>query len=88
MASKNNNRQMVPEARQALDDMKFEIARELGVDVKGYGGDLTARENGAIGPRSSSSRRSVSFPASKRQACEGGVSSCIRRIRTRRRCRT
>ena len=38
MASKNNNRQMVPEARQALDDMKFEIARELGVDVKGYGG--------------------------------------------------
>ena len=44
MASKNNNRQMVPEARQALDDMKFEIARELGVDVKGYGGDLTARE--------------------------------------------
>ena len=29
--------------------MKFEIARELGVDVKGYGGDLTARENGAIG---------------------------------------
>lgn len=49
MASKNNNRQMVPEARQALDDMKFEIARELGVDVKGCGGDLTARENGAIG---------------------------------------
>ena len=49
MASKNNNRQMVPEARQALEDMKFEIARELGVDVKGYGGDLTARENGAIG---------------------------------------
>ena len=40
MASKNNNRQMVPEARQALEDMKFEIARELGVDVKGYGGDL------------------------------------------------
>ena len=39
----------VPEARQALDDMKFEIARELGVDVKGYGGDLTASENGAIG---------------------------------------
>ena len=28
MASKNNNRQMVPEARQALDDMKYEIAGE------------------------------------------------------------
>ena len=49
MDSKNSNSQMVPEASQTLDDMKFEIARERGVDVKGYGGDLTARENGAIG---------------------------------------
>ena len=57
MASKNNNRQMVPEARLALDDMKFEIARELGVDVKGYGGDLTARENGARSARSRPRRR-------------------------------
>ena len=59
MASKNNNRQMVPEARQALDDMKFEIARELGVDVKGYGGDLTARENGAIGGSMTKARASA-----------------------------
>lgn len=49
MAKKNSNRQMVPEARKALDDMKFEIAHELGVDLTSYGGDLTARENGAIG---------------------------------------
>lgn len=39
MASKNNNRQMVPEARQALDDMKFEIARENGA----IGGSMTKK---------------------------------------------
>ena len=40
----------VPEARAALDNMKFEIARELGIDFKqGYNGDLTSRENGYVG---------------------------------------
>ncbi len=40
----------VPEAKQALDQMKFEIARELGVNLKeGYNGDLSARENGTVG---------------------------------------
>ena len=50
MASKNNNRQMVPEARQALEDMKYEIAGELGINLKqGYNGDLTSREAGSVG---------------------------------------
>ena len=40
----------VPEARAALDNMKFEIARELGINFKqGYNGDLTSRENGFVG---------------------------------------
>ena len=40
----------VPEARGALDSMKFEIARELGINFKqGYNGDLTSRENGYVG---------------------------------------
>ena len=40
----------VPEARAALDNMKFEIARELGINYKqGYNGDLTSRENGYVG---------------------------------------
>ena len=40
----------VPEARAALDNMKFEIARELGINFKqGYNGDLTSREAGSIG---------------------------------------
>ena len=50
MASKNNNRQMVPEARQALEDMKYEIAGELGSNLKqGYNGDLPSRQAGSIG---------------------------------------
>ena len=44
------NRVNVPEARGALDNMKFEIARELGINFKqGYNGDLTSRENGYVG---------------------------------------
>ena len=32
------------------DNMKFEIARELGVNLRqGYNGDLSARENGYVG---------------------------------------
>ena len=38
---------MVPEARQALEDMKHEIAGELG--IKGYNGDLPSRQAGSIG---------------------------------------
>ena len=39
-----------PQARAALDNMKFEIARELGVNLKqGYNGDLTSREAGSVG---------------------------------------
>ena len=36
---------MVPEARQALEDMKYEIAGELGINLKqGYNGDLPSRQ--------------------------------------------
>ena len=51
MASNNNgNRTSIPEAKGALDTMKFEVAKELGVNLKqGYNGDLTARENGYVG---------------------------------------
>jgi len=41
---------VVPEAKEALNNMKFEIARELGVNLKqGYNGDLSSRENGSVG---------------------------------------
>ena len=50
MQNKSTTQQtMVPEAREALDNMKFEIARELGVNLKhGDNGDLTSRENGSV----------------------------------------
>ena len=50
MSKQNSNGQMVPEARGALNNMKYEIARELGVNLKqGYNGDLPSRQAGYIG---------------------------------------
>ena len=47
---KNGNKVNVPEARTALDNMKYEIARELGINYQqGYNGNLTSRENGYVG---------------------------------------
>lgn len=40
----------IPEAKAALDKMKFEVASELGVNLKqGYNGDLSSKENGYVG---------------------------------------
>ncbi len=48
--SKNKNRQLVPEAREAMDKFKMEAAGEVGVNLKqGYNGDLTSREAGSVG---------------------------------------
>ena len=48
--SSNQQGAMVPEARQALDNMKYEIAGELGINLKqGYNGDLPSRQAGSIG---------------------------------------
>ena len=50
MSNQNSRSQMVPEARDALNNMKYEIARELGVDYQqAYKGNLSARENGYVG---------------------------------------
>lgn len=44
------SRPEVPKARQALDSMKYEIAKELGINFKqGYNGDLSSKENGYVG---------------------------------------
>ncbi len=48
--SGKSNQTTVPEARAALDNMKFEIAKELGINFKqGYNGDLSSKENGYVG---------------------------------------
>ena len=50
MNQSQNASGMVPEARGALDNMKFEIARELSINFKqGYNGDLSSRDNGYVG---------------------------------------
>ncbi|NLK27044.1 MAG: alpha/beta-type small acid-soluble spore protein [Clostridiales bacterium] len=53
MANNNNsgsNRVEVPQAREALNRFKMEVANELGVPLKqGYNGDLTSRQNGSVG---------------------------------------
>ena len=48
--SNNSNRVVVPEAKGALNQMKYEIASELGINLKkGYNGDLPSRQAGYIG---------------------------------------
>ena len=45
-----SNRAVVPEAQGALNQMKYEIASELGINLKqGYNGDLPSRQAGYIG---------------------------------------
>lgn len=45
-----NNQKVVPQAVAALDRFKYEIATEVGVNLKeGYNGDITARDAGRIG---------------------------------------
>ncbi|MGE5631850.1 MAG: small, acid-soluble spore protein, alpha/beta type [Caulobacteraceae bacterium] len=44
------NQKVVPQAAAALDRMKYEIATEVGVNLKdGYNGDIAARDAGRIG---------------------------------------
>ncbi|MED4009114.1 alpha/beta-type small acid-soluble spore protein [Priestia aryabhattai] len=44
--SSNNNELLVYGAEQAIDQMKYEIASEFGVNL---GADTTARANGSVG---------------------------------------
>ncbi|MFC0274451.1 small, acid-soluble spore protein, alpha/beta type [Metabacillus herbersteinensis] len=47
MARNNNNNQLVvPGAQKAIEQMKFEIASEFGVNL---GAETTSRANGSVG---------------------------------------
>ena len=42
MAYSNSNKKLVPEAMNALDKFKYEVASEVGVNLKeGYNGDIS-----------------------------------------------
>ena len=48
--SNNSNKKLVPEAMSALDKFKYEVANEIGVNLKqGYNGDLTSKQAGSVG---------------------------------------
>ncbi len=50
MTSNNSNQMEVPQAKEAMDKFKMEVASELGVPLKnGYNGDLTSAQNGSVG---------------------------------------
>ena len=50
MANSNSNRTLVPEAKEALNKFKYEVASEVGVNLKnGYNGDISSRDAGRIG---------------------------------------
>jgi hypothetical protein len=46
-----SGRTVVAQARKALDELKYEVAREIGVTPPstGYWGDMPARQCGAVG---------------------------------------
>ena len=45
-----NSKMTNKQAKAALNKFKYEVANELGVNLKqGYNGDLTSREAGSIG---------------------------------------
>lgn len=49
-SSSNSNYKIVPEATEALNKFKYEVASEVGVNLKeGYNGDISARDAGRIG---------------------------------------
>ena len=49
-SSSRSGRTVVPEAKGALNQMKYEIASELGINLKqGYNGELPSRQAGYIG---------------------------------------
>ena len=50
MANNNSNSSVVPEAKEALNKFKYEVASEVGVTLKeGYNGDLSSKDAGRIG---------------------------------------
>ena len=50
MANTSSNKKLVPEAMDSLDRFKYEVASEVGVNLKnGYNGDISAKDAGKIG---------------------------------------
>ncbi len=49
-SNSSSNKVNVPEAKEAMNKFKYEVANEIGVPLKqGYNGDLTSAQNGYVG---------------------------------------
>jgi hypothetical protein len=49
-SNSSSNKVNVPEAKDAMNKFKYEVANEIGVPLKqGYNGDLTSAQNGYVG---------------------------------------
>lgn len=50
-ANRSSNNLLVPQATAALDQLKYEVAQELGIAIPqdGYYGNFTTYETGSIG---------------------------------------
>lgn len=45
-----SNPKVVPEAKEALEKFKYEVASEVGVNLKqGYNGDISSKDAGRVG---------------------------------------
>ena len=50
MTNKNSSKMEVPQAKEAMNRFKMEVADELGVPLtNGYNGNLTSYQNGSVG---------------------------------------
>lgn len=51
MSNRSSNQLVVPQATAALDQMKYEVAQELGIAIPqdGYYGNMTTKDTGSIG---------------------------------------
>ena len=50
MTNNSSSTMEVPQAKDAMDKFKMEVASEIGVNLKqGYNGDLTSAEAGSVG---------------------------------------
>ena len=50
MSYSNNSKKVVPAAKDALNKFKYEVASEVGANLKdGYNGDISAKDAGKIG---------------------------------------
>lgn len=70
MADKSSNQKLIQQASKALDEMKYEVANELGITppADGYWGFVSSYENGSIG--GSITKKLVAFAEEKLAAMQ------------------